>query len=169
MLYDKMSVISDNFYKILNDEKNTAQMRKDKILNEVTGLFDFELMARLSLDKGIKSSISKKEYKEFTDVFESYIKNFYLDRLDLLKGTSAKVQESKQLKKNRIEVKASIDSDSGSTPVIYKFYMTKSKEWLIYDLEIANVSVLQSYRAQFSSYLSEHTFSELLVKLKNKA
>ena len=93
-LFEKMTVISENFYNILNDEKNDAQMRRDKILNEVVGLFDFKLMARLSLDKRTRGSISKTQYKEFTSVFESYIKNFYLDRLDLLKGTTSKVQES---------------------------------------------------------------------------
>lgn len=168
-LYDTMSKVSSNFYDILNDDKNTADMRKEKILNEVAYLFDFELMARLSLDKDIKKSISRKEYKEFTNIFESYIKNFYLDRLDLLKGTSSKVKDAKQSKSNRIVVTASVDSDSGNTPLIYKFYKTKDNKWLIYDVEIANVSILQSYRAQFSSYLSEHSFTELLTKLKTQA
>lgn len=166
-LYDEMTKISQNFYVILNDEKNDIEMRKDKILKEVNHLFDFNLMARLSLDKNIRSSISKKQYKEFTKVFESYIKNFYLDRIDLLKGSSSSVKEAKQ-KKTRIFVKAAISSETKSTPIVYKFYKTKKQKWLIYDVEIANVSILQSYRAQFSSYLAEHSFSELLTKLKNK-
>ena len=166
-LFDKMSKISENFYAILNDEKNDSQMRKDKILKEVVHLFDFNIMARLSLDKKIRSTISKDEYKQFTKVFESYIKNFYLDRIDLLKGSSSTVRESKQ-NKSRVFVKATIDSDTKSTLIIYKFYKTKQNTWLIYDLEIANVSILQSYRAQFSSFLNEHSFNELLHKLKNQ-
>ncbi len=168
-LYDKMSVVSTNFYNILNDEKSDAQARKDKILNEVVDLFDFELMARLSLDKNIRGSITKDQYKRFIKVFESYIKNFYLDRIDLLKGTRATVKESKLIKEDRIVVKGSIDAKEKSTPIEYKFYKTKQNKWLIYDLEIADVSVLKSYRAQFSSYLSENTFEELLTKLKKQA
>ena len=168
-LFNTMSTVSDNFYTILNDEKNDEQLRKEKILKEVIHLFDFKLMARLSLDKKIRQSISKEQYKDFTDIFEGYIKDFYLDRIDLLKGTSSKVKDSKQSKKNRIFVISSIDSDTGSTKVIYKFYKNKKQKWFIYDVEIANVSILQSYRAQFSSYLNEHTFSELLVKLKKQA
>jgi phospholipid transport system substrate-binding protein len=168
-LFDKMSIISDNFYTILNNDNNTHQMRKDKILNEVSGLFDFELMARLSLNKNIKKTISRNQYNEFTSIFESYIKNFYLDKIDLLKGTSSKVKEAKQEKNNRIHVTATVDSKNGSDLIIYKFYKTKQNKWFIYDLEIANVSILQSYRAQFSSYLSEHDFDDLLVKLKTQA
>jgi phospholipid transport system substrate-binding protein len=164
-----MSIVSSNFYGILNDDKNTPEMRKQKIMNEVIDLFDFQLMARLSLDKNIKKSISKEQYEKFTKLFESYIKNFYLDRIDLLKGTSSTVRESKQSKKNRVIVTATIDSDNSNTTVKYKFYKTKDNKWLIYDLEIANVSVLKSYRAQFSSYLSEHTFDDLLIKLKKQA
>ncbi len=167
LLFDRMSKISKNFYAILNDEKNDVQMRRDKILKEVIHLFDFNIMARLSLDKKIRSSITKEEYKQFTKVFESYIKNFYLDRIDLLKGSSSTVRESKQ-NKSRIFVKATVDSEAKSTPIIYKFYKTKQQKWLIYDLEIANVSILQSYRAQFSSYLNEHTFTELLDKLEKQ-
>ena len=169
LLYDKMSIVSSNFYGILNDDKNTPEMRREKIIGEVVDLFDFELMARLSLDKNIKSSISKEQYKQFTKVFESYIKNFYLDRIDLLKGTTSTVRDSKQVKNNRVVVTATIDSEGNSTTVKYKFYKTKKDEWLIYDLEIADVSILKSYRSQFSSYLSEHTFDDLLVKLKKQA
>jgi len=165
-LYDKMSIISGNFYEILNDTNNDMQMRREKILGEVIHLFDFKLMARLSLDKKIRKSISKEQYKAFTHLFETYIKDFYLDRIDLLKGTSSKVEESTQSKKNRIFVKATLDGGSSSTSIIYKFYKNKQQKWFIYDLEIANVSVLQSYRAQFSSYLTEHTFNDLLIKLK---
>jgi phospholipid transport system substrate-binding protein len=168
-LFDKMSIISDNFYEILNDDKNTAQMRKDKILEEVIDLFDFDLMARLSLDKNIKKTISKEQYNEFTGVFTSYIKNFYLDRIDLLKGTSSTVKNAKQEKSNRIYITATLDSKKGTNLIIYKFYKTKEDAWLIYDLEIANVSVLQSYRAQFSSYLSQYSFDDLLKKLKTQA
>ena len=168
LLFDKMAVISNNFYEILNDDKNDAKTRREKIIQEVIPLFDFKLMARLSLDKNIRSSITKKQYHEFTNIFEDYIKDFYLDRIDLLKGTSSNVRESKQNKGNRVFVKATIDGDSGSTLVIYKFYKNKEQKWLIYDLEIANVSILQSYRSQFKSYLSEHSFEELLTKLKQQ-
>lgn len=167
-LYDKMSLISNSFYKILNNDKNTEQMRKEKILSKVTDLFDFKLIARLSLDKNIKKTISKVQYQEFIKVFESYVKNFYLDRIDLLKGTTSTVKSSKQIKEGRIIVKASIDSSKKSVPIEYKFYKTKNDKWLIYDIEIANVSVLKSYRAQFSSFLSENSFEDLLIKLKKQ-
>ncbi|MEA3370804.1 MAG: ABC transporter substrate-binding protein [Campylobacterota bacterium] len=162
-----MVKISDNFYTILNDENNDEKMRQKKILKEVTYLFDFRLMSRLSLDKKTRSSITKTQFNDFTETFEKYIQNYYLDKLDLLKGTSATIKESKKTKNNRIEVTATLQTKTDVKKVIYKFYKNKKEEWLIYDLEIANVSILQSYRSQFSSYLTEHSFDELLTKLNN--
>ena len=162
-----MTKISENFYTILNDENNDKKMRQEKILEEVIYLFDFRLMSRLSLNKKTRGSISKTQFNDFTKTFEKYIQNYYLDKLDFLKGTTATIKDSKQTKKNRIEVTATVETKTDVKKVIYKFYKNKKQEWLIYDLEIANVSILQSYRSQFSSYLTEHSFDELLTKLNN--
>ena len=162
-----MTKISDNFYTILNDENNDAKMRREKILKEVTYLFDFRLMSRLSLNKKTRNSITKTQFNDFTKTFEIYIKNYYLNKLDFLKGTSSTIKESRQIKKNRIEVIATLETKTNVKKIIYKFYKNKKQKWLIYDLEIANVSILLSYRSQFSSYLEEHSFDELLTKLNN--
>ncbi len=167
ILKTTMIKISDSFYTILNDENNDKKMRQEKILKEVIYLFDFRLMSRLSLNKNTRSSITKTQFNDFTKTFEKYIQNYYLDKLDFLKGTTATIKESKQTKQNRIEVTATVETKTDAKKVIYKFYKNKKQEWLIYDLEIANVSILQSYRSQFSSYLSEHSFDELLAKLDN--
>lgn len=162
-----MVKISDNFYTILNDENNDEKMRQKKILKEVTYLFDFRLMSRLSLDKKTRNSITKTQFNDFTETFEKYIQEYYLDKLDLLKGTTATIKDSIKTKNNRIEITATLQTKTDEKKIIYKFYKNKKEEWLIYDLEIANVSILQSYRSQFSSYLAEHSFEELLTKLNN--
>ena len=50
----------------------------------------------------------------------------------------------------------------------YKLYKSK-KDWKIYDLEIQGVSIIRSYRSQFSSILESGTVDDLLLKLENPA
>ena len=50
--------------------------------------------------------------------------------------------------------------------LVYKFYLTKKGDWLVYDVSVVGVSFLQSYRSQYAAYLKEHSFKELLNKLK---
>ena len=159
---------SDAFFAILNDKGLKDEERKTKVLAEIEPIFDFRLMSRLSLRKQIWKSISKEQRKEFSSVFVSNIKASYLDKLDVFSDTKVEIQEAIRVKKSRIEVSAEILTKTDSKKIIYKFYPNKRRGWLIYDISIVGVSFLQSYRVQYSSYLKEHTFEELLEKLKTK-
>ncbi|MBS9782912.1 MAG: ABC transporter substrate-binding protein, partial [Arcobacter sp.] len=39
---------------------------------------------------------------------------------------------------------------------------------LVYDLELAGVSIIKAYRNEYSEFLREKTFEQLLKTLKNK-
>ena len=48
---------------------------------------------------------------------------------------------------------------------MYKLNNSKN-DWQIYDLEIEGVSVVRSYRAQFTDILRRGTIDDLLLKLE---
>jgi len=154
------------FFAILQDQNNTKQTREAKVLAEIEPLFDFKLMARFSLKKAQWKSLSKAQKSEFSEVFISRIKKSYLNKLDVFADTKVEITESTRVKKKRIEVTAALHTKADTKKLVYKFYQTKKKNWLIYDISIVGVSFLQSYRAQYSSYLKEHSFEELLETLK---
>ncbi|MEA3372262.1 MAG: ABC transporter substrate-binding protein [Campylobacterota bacterium] len=158
---------SEIFYSILRDKSSDTETREQKVLDEVSPLFDFNLMARLSLNKKIWKSISKEQRKQFSDIFVARIKRSYLNKMDIFADTEVLIQASTRVKKNRIQVTASLKTKTDTKEIIYKFYLTKKREWLIYDVEVVGVSFLQSYRSQYASFLKEHSFDELLKKLEN--
>ena len=43
----------------------------------------------------------------------------------------------------------------------------KKKEWRVYDVDIEGVSLITTFRSQFSGVLKNSSFEELLEKLKN--
>ena len=157
---------SDTFFAIMADKSLEDKVRKEKVLDEIGPLFDFKLMSRLALNKKIWKSLTKAQRKEFSEVFVSRIQASYLSKLDIFADVEVEIGDSVRIKKNRIELTALIKTKADTKKLVYKFYQTKKKKWLIYDISVVGVSFLQSYRAQYSSYLKEHSFEELIEKLK---
>ena len=50
--------------------------------------------------------------------------------------------------------------------IIYKYYDAKDKGWLIYDIDIVGVSIIQTYRSQFKGYLEQNSFDSMIDWLK---
>jgi len=157
---------SDTFFAILADQSIDDTLRRKKVLDELGPIFDFKIMSRLALNKKIWKSLTKAQRKEFSEVFISRIQASYLSKLDVFADVEVEIGDSVRVKKNRIELTALIKTKADTKKLIYKFYQTKKKEWLIYDISVVGVSFLQSYRAQYSSFLKEHSFEELIEKLK---
>ena len=162
-----MTEKADNLYAILQHPEYDKATRQQKVLAEVEHLFDFNLMARFALDTKTWKSLSQTQRHTFSDLFVSHIKESYLNKIDLFADTEVNVEKSEMVKKNRIYVTTILKSKTDSKEIIYKFYRSRTNKWLIYDVDVVGVSFLQSYRAQFASYLREHSFDELLQKLKN--
>jgi len=161
-----MTKKSETFFAILADKSIDDDTRRKKVLDEIGPIFDFKLMSRLALNKKIWKSLSKAQRKEFSEVFISRIQESYLSKLDVFSDVEVEIGDAVRVKKNRIELTAFVKTKADTKKLVYKFYQTKNKEWLIYDISVVGVSFLQSYRAQYSSYLKEHSFEELITKLK---
>jgi len=52
------------------------------------------------------------------------------------------------------------------TEIDYKFYHSEKKGWIIYDVIVAGVSIIQSYRKQFTDILQNNNFDKFLKSMK---
>ncbi len=50
--------------------------------------------------------------------------------------------------------------------IIFKFY-NDNNNWLIYDVDVLGVSIVQTYRSQFRDILANQGFDALLQKLES--
>ena len=89
---------------ILKDKSFSKNEKKEGILETIDGLFDFSLMARLSLGKKHWKTLSKEKRKEFSELFVERLKLSYLEKLDLYTDEEVVVDEARKTKKNRVEV-----------------------------------------------------------------
>lgn len=151
----------------LKDTSLSKKEKKEGILKTIDGLFDFNLMARLSLGKENWKPLSKSKRKEFSKLFVERLKQSYLDKLDLYTDEEVVVGEAKQTKKNRVEVLTFLVSKDDKKEMTYKLYKSKKKGWLVYDVVVLGVSIVATYRSQFSGILKKGSMEQLLERMRS--
>ena len=156
----------NNIITYLRNTSLEKETRNKKIIDEVNTMFDFKLMARLSLGKKWKK-IKKKQRKEFVKVFVKRIQRSYLEKLDLYTDEEVIIGDAKQTKKKRAVLTTYLVSEDDKKEMIYKFRKHKKRGWVVYDVDILGVSFIQTYRSQFSGVLKNKSMDELIEDLKN--
>ena len=157
----------DAVFTILQKNDLDQQAKNKEIVDIVTPMFDFELMARLSLGKKHWSGLSQDKKERFIELFIKRLKASYLSNFNLYTDEKVLYEPSVQVKK-KIHAPTYLVSKDKKISILYKFYKAQ-ENWKIYDLEIQGVSIIRSYRSQFSSILESGTVDDLLLKLENPA
>lgn len=150
---------------VLRDKNSPQDNRKEKIIRVIDSVFDFGLMARLSLGKNSWSELNTQDQKKFTDLFVKRIQDSYLDKMNLYSDETVKFEPA-EMKEKRILLQTHLVSDTNNISVLYKLYRSKSG-WKIYDLEIQGVSFVQTFRKQFEGFLETGTPQDLIKELEN--
>ena len=151
----------------LKDTSLSKKEKKEGILKTIDGLFDFNLMARLSLGKENWKPMSKSKRKEFSKLFVERLKQSYLDKLDLYTDEEVVVGEAKLTKKNRVEVLTFLITKDDKKEMTYKLYKSKKKRWMVYDVDVLGVSIVQTYRSQFSGILKKESMEQLMERMRS--
>ena len=152
---------------ILKNKSLSKNEKKEGILEIIEGFFDFSLMARLSLGKKHWKSLSKAKRKEFSELFVERLKLSYLEKLDLYTDEEVVVDEARMTKKNRVEVLTYLVTKDDKKEMIYKLYKSKKKGWMVYDVDVLGVSIVQTYRSQFSGVLKKETMEQLMERMRS--
>lgn len=149
-----------------NDKENDIdeQVKKNKIMEIVGPIIDFELMAKLTLGKTNWGKLSEKQKTEFVSLFVERLKRSYLDKSSFYDDEKI-VYKPGFLKGNKVHVPVDIISDDKPIELLYKFYKS-GRGWMAYDIEINGVSLIKSYQAQFTEVLKSGTAEDLLISLK---
>ena len=162
MVKKKVAVIFD----LLGKQDIEKNERNEKIVRELNEIMDFQLAAYLSLGKHWKK-ISKTQKKEFVETFQQYINNYIVEKIDLYTNQKIDIGNSNIVKKGRADLEIGILSGGETLQVNFKLRKNKKKEWRVYDVDIEGVSLITTFRSQFSGVLKNSSFEELLEKLKN--
>jgi len=167
---EKIKQTTDKILKIVTDPalKNPSREpeRKKLIRKAVDERFDWEEMARRSLAR-YWDQRTDQEKKEFVHLFGDLLERTYLNKVEGYSGE--KVQyEGEALESEYAVVKVKIVTRKNvDIPVDYRLHK-KENDWFVYDISIEGVSLVNNYRTQFSSIITQSSYENLVKKLKEK-
>ncbi len=155
---------------IVKNKNLTADIRNDKIVEAITPMFDFKLMAKLSLGKKWKS-LDKTKQTEFIKLYVHRMKKSYSAKIDKYTDETIIINKITQIKKTRIILNSSLIGKNDKVEVIYKYHKPKKQienkhKWLVYDVIIAGISIVKTDRAQFKAVLRESSIETLMDKIR---
>ena len=149
---------------VLERKDLDGDAKKDKISDIVQPIFDFSLMAKLALGRNYWSGLNIENKDRFTTLFTKLLKKAYLSKIDLYSDEKVIYEEPHQVAK-KIHIPTSLISKDKKISVLYKLYQSQT-DWKIYDIEIQDVSLIRSYRSQFSESLQNGTIEELMTEME---
>ena len=152
-------------FAVLQKQDLNQEAKNHEIIDIVNPMFDFSLMAKLTLGRKYWPGLTPRQKEIFTQLFIKRLRASYLDRLTLYTNEKVLYESSVAVKK-KIHIPTYLVSPDQKISILYKFYNSESN-WKIYDLEIQGVSIIRSYRSQFHEILKSGTFDDLLTKLES--
>lgn len=151
-------------FSVLQTSDLDQQAKNQEIVEIVTPLFDFTLMAKLSLGRKHWPRLTQENQERFTQLFVKRLRRSYLNRLTAYTDEKVIYEPPVEVKK-KIQIPTTLISKDKKISMLYKLYKSKNS-WKVYDMEIQGVSIIRSYRSQFNEILQNGTMDDLLKKME---
>lgn len=157
-----LSIVSDPLMSgDANKEKRRSSMRE--VLEK---RFDFTEMSKRALGKEWKKR-SEEEKKEFVDLFKTLLEDTYIEKMEMYNNQKINMGKEEEMEPGKFSIETFITMESGDIPIIYKM-IARENDWMVYDVVIEGVGLIQNYRTQFKKILDEQNYDALIKKLKEK-
>ncbi len=157
----------DSVFAVLQKKDLDEQAKKKEINEILTPMFDFGLMAKLTLGRKHWPSLPREKKEKFTQLYIKLLRTSYLDKLALYSDEKIIFEPPVQVKK-KVHFPTQLVSKDSKTSILYRLYKPVDG-WKVYDLEIQGVSIIRSYRSQFGEILQSGTIDDLLLKMEKAA
>ena len=167
---EKIKETTDEILSIVTDSDRKAvpidAEIKKRIRKAVDKRFDWEEMARRTLARHWRER-TDQEKKQFVVLFGQLLERTYLDKVEGYSGEKVVyLGESIDETYAVVNVKI-ITSKNEEIDVAYRLRQ-KADDWLVYDISVAGVSLVNNYRVQLNSIIARSSYESLVQKLKEK-
>jgi phospholipid transport system substrate-binding protein len=158
--------ILDQVMGLQNNPSLSAQARSQAIHQIIARNFDFTLMAKDSLGASYER-LSGGQRQEFTRTFSYLFQDSYT-RLVLNFLKKENIQYGRELPEgDKARVDTAIVRTNENIPVTYLMH-TAPQGWVLYDVMVDGVSILQNYQTQFARVIRTNSFEFLLNKMQEQ-
>jgi phospholipid transport system substrate-binding protein len=157
-----LSVVTNPAFKA----PSKTEEREKLIRQAVDERFDWEEMARRSLAIHWAERTAE-ERKQFVRLFADLVERTYLKKVEDYSGEKVLYEgETKEEDYAAVRVKI-VTKGGGDIPVEYRL-RKEGDEWFVYDVSIEGVSLVNNYRIQFHSIISQSSYENLVKRLREK-
>jgi phospholipid transport system substrate-binding protein len=157
----------DEVIRILNTPALKDPGQKQRILQQVKQVvdrrFDYEEMAKRSLPNW--NQLNPTQRREFVALFSELLATSYAEKLAKYSGEKVTYQGDR-VDGDLAEVNTVLIRTNDRFPVNYR--LINKANWVVYDVIIEGVSLVNNYRSQFTRVIGESSYPELVRRLQTK-
>jgi phospholipid transport system substrate-binding protein len=162
---DYVKGILDEVMRIQNDPAQEAT-RKEAIRRIIQRNFDFDHMSRDSLGAAY-DRLSASQRQEFQKVFSALFQDSYTRLvLNFLKRETVNYGKE-DLQGDRARLATTLIRTNETIPVDYHMHK-KGSGYLLFDVIVDGVSILNNYKTQFSQVISTKSFDFLMERMRTQ-
>lgn len=144
------------------------QQRLEKVKEVVFPQFDSQEIAKRTLGPYWKDR-TEEQRKEFIQLFTALVEKAYSNSLDRYRKDVRFFFDQEHIDDDFAEVDTRIFDPTLNKTFSINYHLHKlNGKWLIYDVVVENVSLVNNYRNQFNRILSKSSYEELVQKLQTK-
>jgi len=167
---DAIKRSTDRILKSLKDPELNAKSKepeKRRLLRRIADeRFDWEEMAKRSLATHWGER-TPEEKKEFVSLFSDLLDRSYMGKIEGYKNERI-VFEKEKIDGDYAVVESNVVTEREvEIPINYRLHK-KGSEWLVYDVSIEGVSLVNNYRTQFNNIIMSSSYQELVKRMKTK-
>jgi phospholipid transport system substrate-binding protein len=161
---------TDKIIAILQDpalqEPEKESERKRLIRLAADERFNWREMARRSLARHWKKR-TNEEKQEFVALYADLLERTYMNRIENYSGEKV-TYDGERIEGNYSLVNITVyTSQDLEIPVQYRL-KKRGSDWLIYDVLVEGVSLINNYRQQFNDIILKSSYEDLVEQLRKK-
>jgi len=151
--------------------RNTAippEQRRRQLMKLAESKLDFGRMAQGSLGQHW-TELTPAQRDRFVSLFTGFLEAAYLNKIQDYANLDIRVSNKAKLAGgNFARVDASVAQPGSETIPITFMLERRGTAWMVYDVAIENVGMIENYRTQFDRIIRAHGISQLMADLQAK-
>lgn len=163
-LDEVIAILRDPQYR----SKDKRALQRKSIYKVTDRIFDFVEISKRALARNWRI-FTPAQRRDFTEVFTTLLKDTYSRKIQGEYTGHEKILyvSHEMLSATKAVVKTKILRESGNIPVDYRMHLRHGR-WMVYDIKIEGVGLVQNYRAQFNNFLLNKKPADLIAQLRKK-
>jgi len=161
---------ADKVLDVLRDPSLKAEsartLKKERIEAILEKIFDFTELSKRTLAQHW-SKFDPGQQKEFVGLYKTLLMETYTNKIMTYTDQKIVFNSEVALTENTFEVRSTVLKNAGDIPINYRV-MQKDGSWMVYDVVIEGVSLINNYRSQFREILANKPPESLLETLRKK-